>query len=116
MQDVAPPPPAIIGPGGLPATICEGLPSIDRGDQHVCVFGLSMSGDVADLRRAGAALVAEGWDAKVMGTSPGDAVGIVDAKGRTLLQLKGVEDRVSRGEFGRLTVSIVAVPIARPQR
>ena len=116
MQEVPPPPPAIIGPGGMPATICEGLPSVDRGQQHICIFGLRMTGDVADLRRASAALVADGWDAKVMGTSASDAVGIVDAKDRTLLQLKGVEDRVSRGEFGHLTVSVVAVPIARPQR
>ena len=117
MQDITPPPPIVaVGPGGLPATICEGLPSVDQGQQHFCVFGLRIIGDVANLQQASAKLKAEGWDVKIMGTSPRDLVGVIDAEGRTLSQLKSIEDRVTRGEFGRLSVSVVAIPIARPQR
>lgn len=104
------PPPPVVVPGGLPASICNGLPRAIQGQIQYCLFGLRLTGDLAALTDAATKLKSEGWDSTLHKSPTGEAVITVSAAGKTLGALQAVAQRIRRGELGALQMSVVAVP------
>jgi hypothetical protein len=116
MQAALVPPPVVVGPSGLPASICTGLPEITYNNVRHCLFGLRVTGDYVFLEGARAKLSSQGWDAKINQISHTQYVLIVDAKGKDLPALQTVQDRIRAAEFGTLQVSAVSVPLPSTHR
>jgi hypothetical protein len=109
MPVTAMPPPVVVGPGGLPASICEGLPEFTRDNKRYCVLGLRVMGENDALEKATAKLLSEGWSASIVQVSPTSRIIILKADGKSLSAISGLQGRVGGGEFGPLTISVAAL-------
>lgn len=111
MPVTAAPPPVIVGPSGLPASICASLPEFVRDQKRYCVLGLRVTGDATALDKAGAKLGSEGWDIEIAQVSPTARLMMVKADGKTLADLTSLSDRLRNREFGLLTASAASLPV-----
>lgn len=92
------------------AALCKDVPRVTQGDKQYCISGLRLTGDLGVLQGATAKLKSEGWGTSLGKLPTGEVVGAVSAKGQSLTALRMVAERLQRGEFGALNMSVTAVP------